>query len=149
MVGVLAAQLEEAPRFFSRISEEKSLHRYAPEKWSIRQVLNHVSDTERVLLFRAFWFARGFASPLPSYDEATCAAEAQADPVSWAEHVEEFRSVRVATLTLLRKLPEDAWARRGVASGYTFSVWASPTSWPGTWPITGRSWKSATCNEAL
>jgi hypothetical protein len=122
IVSSLATQLDETPSFFSRISEEKSLHRYAPGKWSIRQVLNHVSDAERVFLFRAFWFARGFTSPLPSYDEATGAAGAQADAVPWAKHIEEFRSVRAATLTFVRGLAEDAWVRRGVASGCAFSV---------------------------
>ncbi len=58
-------QLEECLAFFSTISEEKSLYRYAPEKWSIRQVLNHVTDTERAFAFRALWFARGFETPLP------------------------------------------------------------------------------------
>ena len=122
IVGTLATQLEEAPRLLSRISEQMSLRRYAPGKWSIRQVLSHVSDAERVFLFRAFWFARGFVSPLPSFDEATGTAGAQADASPWAGHIEEFRSVRAATLTFLRRLPEDAWARRGVASDCTFSV---------------------------
>src|SRR5712692_11647484 len=57
IVGQLEIQLNETLAFFSGISEEKSLHRYAPEKWSIRQVVNHVIDTERVFLSRAFWFA--------------------------------------------------------------------------------------------
>ena len=68
-VAVLESQLEEPFGFPSAISEEKSLHRYAPEKWSIRQVLNHVTDTERAFAFRALWFARAFESPLPGYDQ--------------------------------------------------------------------------------
>src|SRR6185436_16761676 len=58
VVEELENQLDEAVDLFSGISEEKSLHRYAPEKWSVRQVLNHAANTERVFLFRAFWFAR-------------------------------------------------------------------------------------------
>lgn len=77
--GVLEAQLDETVAFLLGLSEEKSLHRYAPDKWSIRQVLNHVTDTERVFLFRAFWFARGFDSPLPSFDEKVSAATSRAD----------------------------------------------------------------------
>ena len=61
----LEAQLDETMAFLRGISEEKSLHRYAPDKWSVRQVLGHVNDAERVFLFRAFWFARGFTEPLP------------------------------------------------------------------------------------
>src|SRR3989454_12802699 len=68
-LAALENQLEESQGLFSAISEEKSLHRYAPDKWSIRQVLNHVTDTERAFTFRALWFARGLESPLPSKPE--------------------------------------------------------------------------------
>jgi hypothetical protein len=71
IVSVLTNQLQEVPAFLSQISEEKSLHRYAPEKWSIRQVLNHVNDTERTFAFRALWFGRGFSEPLASFDQNT------------------------------------------------------------------------------
>jgi uncharacterized damage-inducible protein DinB len=122
VVGVLEAQLDETLALLLGITEEKSLHRYAPEKWSIRQVLNHVNDTERLFLFRAFWFARGFDSPLPSFDEKICAAAARADDLSWARHVEEFRAARMATLTFFRNLPAAAWMRRGIASDNPFTV---------------------------
>jgi uncharacterized damage-inducible protein DinB len=122
IVGQLEIQLNETLAFFSGISEEKSLHRYAPEKWSIRQVINHVIDTERVFISRAFWFARGFESPLPSYDEKACAQAARADELSWAGHVEDFRVVRMSALTLFRNLPAEAWMRKGIASGNPFTV---------------------------
>ena len=67
-LAVIESQLDECLQLLSKISEDKSLHRYAVEKWSIRQVLNHLSDTERAFAFRALWFARGFDTPLPSYD---------------------------------------------------------------------------------
>ncbi|MFZ0038456.1 MAG: DinB family protein, partial [Candidatus Acidiferrales bacterium] len=89
-LGTIESQLDEAMALFSGISVTKSLYRYAPEKWSIRQVLNHVTDTERAFAFRALWFARGFDSPLPGYDQNIAASGAEADRVSWAEHVEEF-----------------------------------------------------------
>lgn len=72
MLGVLEGQLEELPGFFSTISEEKSLHRYAADKWSIRQVLNHLNDTERLFAFRALWFARGFDSSAEFRSERGC-----------------------------------------------------------------------------
>lgn len=122
IVGVLKAQLDEALAFLSSISEERSLYRYAPEKWSFRQVLGHVNDAERLFAFRAFWFARGFDSVLPSFDEKVSADASGADGVPWARHVDEFRSVRLATLALFRSLPAEAWARRGVASDNPFSV---------------------------
>jgi hypothetical protein len=122
IVGVLQTQLEETSAFLLGISEEKSLYRYAPEKWSIRQVVNHVNDTERVFVSRAFWFARGFDSPLPSYDQDVSAAAARADEFSWASHVEEFRGVRLATLAFFRNLPVEAWGSSGIGSGNPFSV---------------------------
>jgi DinB superfamily len=122
IVGYLASQLEETMEFLSGISEEKSLHRYAPEKWSIRQVLNHVNDGERLFVFRAFWFARGFDSPLPSFDQEVSVVAAKADEVPWAEHVEEFRGLRLATLSFFRNLPAEAWERKGIASDNPFTV---------------------------
>src|SRR5438552_6472009 len=97
--GILEHQLTETLGLLNGISDEQSLHRYAPDKWSIRQVLNHVNDTERVLLYRAFWFARGFETPLPGYDQDACAVTARADDFPWANHVEDFRSIRLSTLS--------------------------------------------------
>jgi len=130
-VGALKNQLEESQAFFSEISEEKSLHRYAPDKWSIRQVLNHVTDTERAFAFRALWFARGFESPLPSYDQNVASLSAEADRVSWAAHVEEFRRVRLSTISLFRNMPPQAWTRSGIASDNRFTVRALAYIIPG------------------
>ena len=122
IVGVLDEQLGGTLRFLRGISEERSLHRYAPEKWSVRQVLNHVNDCERLFTARAFWFARGFDSALPSFDQNVAATGAGAHDGAWARHVEDFESIRRGTLTLFRNLPEEAWMRAGTASGYPFSV---------------------------
>src|SRR5258708_40119943 len=73
-VAVMDRQLGEFSASLSQISEEQSLHRYAPEKWSIREVLNHLNDTERAFAFRALWFARGFETPLPGYDQNVAVA---------------------------------------------------------------------------
>jgi hypothetical protein len=120
--GTLKSQLEQSLALFAGISEEKSLYRYAPEKWSIRQVLNHLSDTERSLAFRALWFARGFTSPLPSYDQNVAASGAEGDRVSWADHIEEFRSVRLSSISLFSNMPPEGWMRSGVASDNRFTV---------------------------
>jgi hypothetical protein len=128
-LAALEAQLNEP--LLSAISEEKSLHPYAPDKWSLRQVLNHVTDTERAFAFRALWFARGFETPLPSYDQNVSAAGARADQVSWAAHVEEFRRVRLATISLFGNLPAEAWTRSGIASDNRFTVRALAYIIPG------------------
>jgi hypothetical protein len=120
--STIEIQLEESLAFFSGISDERSLYRYAPDKWSVRQVLNHISDTERSFAFRALWFARGFETPLPSYDQNIAAAGAEADRIAWSAHVEEFRRVRLSTISLFSNMPADAWERRGIASDSTFTV---------------------------
>lgn len=118
----LEAQLVETTAFLRGVSEPQSRHRYAPEKWSIRQVLNHVNDAERVFVFRALWFARGFDSPLASFDEGPSSQAARADEFAWASHVDEFQAVRAASLAFFRNLPAEAWMRRGTASGNPFTV---------------------------
>jgi len=122
VVQTIESQLEESRTFFSGISEERSLYRYAPEKWSFREVLNHITDTERAVAFRALWFARGFETPLPSYDQNVAASGAAADGVSWAAHVEEFRRVRLATVSLFTNMPSEGWTRSGIASDNPFTV---------------------------
>lgn len=129
VVSVLERQLDETVAFLSDISEEQSLHRYAPDKWSMRELLSHVNDSERVFVFRALWFARGFTEPLPSYDQEVGVAGARADEFDWANHVEEFRANRLATIAFFRNLPaenledgQELWNRTGIASGNTFTV---------------------------
>ena len=119
---ILEDQASEIPAALQRISDDRSLHRYGPDKWSIREVVSHINDTERVFAFRAFWFARGFDSPLPSFDQDTAVASAAPDARAWQSHVNEFRAVRSATLSLFKHLPDEGWLRRGTASGNPFSV---------------------------
>ena len=121
-LATLESQMDAMRPLFSGISEEASLSRYAPGKWSIREMLNHITDTERAFSFRALWFARGFAAPLPGYDQNIGVAGAGADAISWAAHVEEFRRVRLATISLFRNLPPEAWMRTGTADGNPFTV---------------------------
>jgi DinB family protein len=122
VIGAIDGQAEESLKFFSGISEEKSLYRYAPGKWSIREVINHVNDTERAFAFRALWFSRGFDTPLPSYDQNISVSGAQSDRIPWAAHVEEFRRVRLSTISLFNNLPSEAWMRTGIASDNRFTV---------------------------
>lgn len=117
---VLETQLQDTLAFFANIPEDKSLYRYAPEKWSIRQVLNHINDVERVFVFRALWFARGFNSALPGFDQEVASSEA--DHFSWADHVDEFRNIRLSTVSFFRNLPADHWSRTGMADENPFTV---------------------------
>lgn len=122
VIGTLENQVEESLTFFSGISDEISLHRYAPDKWSIRQVLSHITDTERVFAFRVFWFARGLDAPLASFDQNVAVSNAEADRISWGAHIEEFRRVRLATVSLCGNMPPEGWARSGIASGNSVTV---------------------------
>jgi len=121
-IAALEHELETSAALFAGISAESSLKRYAPEKWTIRQVLNHVTDTERAFCYRAMWFARGFDAPLAGYDQAIATAGAGANSIAWAAHVEEFRAVRLATIALFRNMPAEAWLRTGTASEKQFTV---------------------------
>jgi hypothetical protein len=122
ILEILDAQLGEMRTLLAGISEQQSLSRYAPDKWSIRQVMSHVNDTERLFVFRAFWFARGFEEPLPSFDQDVAVTFAGADERSWQSHLHEFETIRAASMTFFRNLPKDAWTQRGIASGNPFTV---------------------------
>ena len=88
IVPAIKSQLDETLDFLQGISEEQSLQAYAPGKWTIREVLNHVNDGERVFLGRAFWFARGFKDPLPSFEQDLAVQAAQANQTPWSELVD-------------------------------------------------------------
>src|ERR1700723_3965886 len=91
VVAVMERQIAECGKIFSGISEEKSLHRYEPEKWSIRQVLNHLTDNERSFVFRALWFGRGFTDPVAGFDQNIAGTGALALGDSWAGKGGGFR----------------------------------------------------------
>ena len=122
--AVLETGVAETRRLLAGLTPEREHHRYEPGKWSIREVVSHINDTERLFVFRAMWFARGLEGALPSFDQNVAIGSAGADARSLGSHLDEFRTVRAATLTLFHNLPPDAWTRRGMASGYSFTVHA-------------------------
>ena|SRR6185369_16251970 len=122
ILEILAHQLQSFPTSLREVSEEKSLYRYAPEKWSMREVLSHVNDAERVFLSRAFWFARNFETPLPSFDEKISLAATRAHEIAWNTHIEEFETIRRSTISFFQALSPQAWRKRGIASDMPFSV---------------------------
>ena len=96
--AILDTQARDVAAELRAISDETSLRRYAPDKWTIREVVSHLNDAERAFTFRAFWFARGFDSPLPSFDQDVAVRGANADQRTWHEHIDEFDSIRAASL---------------------------------------------------
>lgn len=118
----LENQLSETFELLAGVPTDLVDYRYEPGKWSVREVLAHINDTERLFAFRAFWFARGFESALPSFDQEIAMKHAGAAERAWTDLVDEFRSLRLSTLSFFRHLPREAWRRHGVASGNPFSV---------------------------
>jgi len=122
IVPTMESQMAETLQFLEGISEEQSLKSYAPGKWTIRELLNHVNDGERVFLYRAFWFARGFQDALPSFEQDVAVQAANANQTTWAELVEEFRTVRLSTISFFKHLPDEAWSHSGIASDNPVTV---------------------------
>lgn len=114
-----AADVREGTRAFIPAREG---FRYADGKWSVCEVLGHMTDAERVFGFRAFCFSRGDENPLPGFDENDYVARSGFDRCSLADLVQEFGQLREANLTVLRRLDDDAWRRMGTASGKPVSV---------------------------
>lgn len=119
----LDTQTGELVSFFAGIDEEKSLHRYEPGKWSLREALGHINDTERVFAYRLFWIARGAGEiPLPPFEQDDFAATAGAADRTWASHVDEFKAIRACTMAMIHALPAEAWSRIGTVSDYRITV---------------------------
>jgi hypothetical protein len=122
VLQVLTSQLEQVVTQTRRIPETRGDYRYAPGKWSIKEVIGHLSDTERVFAYRALRIGRGDTTPLPSFDDQAYVLEMRAGERALADLAEEWKHVRLATIVLFRSLPAAAWVRRGVANDQPISV---------------------------
>lgn len=122
LFALLERQAAETVSLLRGVSEERSRFRYASGKWSVREVLGHISDAERVFTYRALRFARGDATPLAPFDENAWGAHTNADDRPLAEHIAEFQALRAATVAMFRGFRPEWFARTGTASGHTVSV---------------------------
>ena len=122
VVAALEDQPLETVALLSSLTEEQGDFRYAPDKWSIKEVLGHLIDCERVFTYRALRFARHDETPLASIEQDDYVRNSGCAERRLADLIEEFVSVRRATIWLFRSLSPDAWARRGTASGNPVSV---------------------------
>ena len=104
------------------INEERSAYKYQPDKWSIKSLAGHVSDTERIFSYRALRIARGDQTSLPGFDENAFATTAASDDRSLASIAAELRAVREATVLLFESLSADAWARAGTVNNGHITV---------------------------
>jgi len=122
IVAVLRRDRDEWQGLIAELPESRGAHRYADDKWSIRQVVGHVSDAERVFSYRAFRIARADATPLASFDQDEYVKTAGSDHRTLSSLAAELLAVRESTLALFSSLPDEAWMRTGTASGNPVSV---------------------------
>ena len=118
----LVRESAAASTFYSAIPEARANHAYAPGKWTVREVLAHIADGERVFAYRALRFGRGDRTPLPGFDQDLWVPESRAASRSWPDLVADFNAVRTASLHLFRSFADSDWERRGEASDTEISV---------------------------
>jgi uncharacterized damage-inducible protein DinB len=116
ILATLDRQRREMVLLLSGLSEEQGNFRYAPEKWSAKQVLGHVCDTERIFAYRALRIARGDVTPMEGFEQDDYVKNGPFARHAIAEVIEDYIAVRRATISLLRSLEEAAWSRRGIAN---------------------------------
>jgi hypothetical protein len=119
---VLEKQLSELPALFEALSESQWLHRYAAGKWSVKEVLGHICDTERVMAYRALRIARGDQTPLPGFEENPYVEAARFDRLSGEALIAEFKAVRISSLSLKASFADEVATHMGSASGFGVSV---------------------------
>jgi hypothetical protein len=122
ILNTLDQQRREMMLLISCRDDEEGGFRYAPEKWSAKEVLGHVCDTERIFAYRALRIARADATPLGGFEQDDYVRNGPFAQRPLADLVEDFIAVRRATLSLLRNLDETAWSRRGIANKNEVSV---------------------------
>ena len=122
VVSLLRIDGRELVDAIGRIPEARGGHRYGPDKWSIREVIGHLIDAERIFSYRALRIARGDQTPLPGFDENTYVAAAGSDDRTLVELTRELAAVRESTVLMLESFRDQFWARTGNANGAAMSV---------------------------
>jgi hypothetical protein len=122
ILDLLSRQMSETIALLNDVPESRANHRYAPGKWSIKELVGHLIDTERIFAYRALRFARRDQTELPGFDQDDYIRNASFDDYQLAELAAEFEHGRRANLSLFRHLKEDAWGRRGTANESEISV---------------------------
>jgi hypothetical protein len=116
ILGALDEQRRQTLLLLSGRTEEDGNFRYAPDKWSLKEVLGHVNDGERIMAYRALRIARSDQTPIEGYEQDDYVRNGPFARRPLEELVEDYIAVRRATLTLFRNLEDEAWIRRGVAN---------------------------------
>lgn len=122
ILPVLRAQPDDLDVLLDRVTPDRETYRYAEGKWSIREIVGHLIDGERVFGYRAFCIARGESQNLPGFEQDDYLLRAPYDRIDLEDLLSEFRLVRLANIAMLRSLDEEAWARMGTANDNQVSV---------------------------
>lgn len=122
ILEALKNQYQPALNLLQGITEQKSTHAYAPGKWSIKELMQHIIDAERIFNYRALCIARGEQQGLPGFDENKYAAKSNADARKWDDLLNEFVSVRNSTRILYKSFTDEMLNSRGVSNGNPVSV---------------------------
>jgi len=126
IIKILQKQLEETIHLLKDVSEEKALYRYAADKWSVKELIGHVIDAERVFAYRALNIARNDKSELPGMEQDDYVKFAKFDDLALTDLLEEFRHVRQSNIFLFKSFDEEMQMRKGIASGCEFTVRTFP-----------------------
>lgn len=118
----LTTQLDETLRLLTPLTEEQASQPYAPGKWSIKQVVGHLIDTERVFVYRALCISRGDATPLPGFDQDDYVDAANFDDRPLPDLLDEWQAVRAASVPFFRRLTPGMMERLGTVNNFTVSV---------------------------
>jgi len=116
ILALLEEQLRGTTALLSSVSEEQAEYRYAPEKWTVKQVVGHLTDTERIFAYRALRISRNDATPIEGFEQDDYVRYGPFETCKMTDLVEDFAAVRRATLSLFRRLDPEAWQRRGTAN---------------------------------
>ena len=122
IVATLGKQLEETLALIHGIPEARGDFRYAEGKWSVKELIGHVIDSERIFAYRALRFGRGDATPLSGFEQDDYVRGADFDKRTLSDLADEYEQVRRATISLFANLDESAWNRRGAANNNEVSV---------------------------
>jgi uncharacterized damage-inducible protein DinB len=122
----LTQQHDNMQKLFSGMSENQLDYRYAEGKWSLKEVLGHMTDTERIMTYRLLRISRGDQTPLQGFSEDDYVREAGFQFRKLSDLLEDYHSVRMSTISLLNGIPYTAWERKGIANGYEITARAIP-----------------------
>lgn len=122
IAGILLSQLEKTLKLIRALDEDQALFRYEEGKWSVKEVIGHITDTERIMAYRLLSIARGETASLPGFDEQKYVQNGNFDEVALQDISQNYATVRQSTIQLLKTLPTEAWTRTGISNGFQVTV---------------------------